>query len=196
MSRLRYLTIGVSASLLVYGAALAQTDGNQTDGTQAGTTTAGTQSAGSQASVTATSPVSDDEYVRMAAAGDAFEIASSQLALDQSSDDAIQEFAQRMIDDHTAMSTSLLAASARAGIEVPALPTDDPRISTLTNAGDDFDRQYVAMQLEAHQEALALHQGYAASGTNEALRQVAETATPIVASHLEHLQNWASSANH
>lgn len=171
---LRHVTLGAAVSLMLIASAAAQTDGTQTG-----------------AAISNAVAVSDEQYVSMAAAGDAFEIASSKLALDHSDSDAVRDFAQRMIDDHTAMSESLMAAAAQAGIEVPAVPTDDPRIATLTGAGADFDQQYLTMQVKAHEDALALHQGYAASGGNADLKKVAETAVPIVTEHLEHVRGMA-----
>ena len=47
------------------------------------------------------------------------------------------------------------------------------------------------MQVKAHEDALALHQGYAASGGNADLKKVAETAVPIVTEHLEHVRGMA-----
>ncbi|HYZ48268.1 MAG TPA: DUF4142 domain-containing protein, partial [Sphingomonas sp.] len=52
----------------------------------------------------------------------------------------------------------------------------------------DRERFYVDQQVVAHQEALALHQGYAAQGPNPGLRSVAEGAVPIIQRHLDEIR--------
>jgi putative membrane protein len=51
-----------------------------------------------------------------------------------------------------------------------------------------FDDMYLQQQAQAHQAAWALHKGYATDGTDVALKQVANTAVPIVERHLMHAQ--------
>jgi putative membrane protein len=55
--------------------------------------------------------------------------------------------------------------------------------------GATFDAAYKAAQIQGHQQALQLHQGYASGGDVPALRQVAGTAVPIVQQHLTSAQN-------
>jgi len=57
-----------------------------------------------------------------------------------------------------------------------------------------FDSLYLQQQLQAHQMAWSLHKGYATTGTDPALKQVASTAVPIVEMHLQHLKTMSSSS--
>lgn len=132
------------------------------------------------------------DYVAAAAAGDLFEIESSKLALETSRNDEIRAFARMMVDDHTRMSQALKDTVIGAGLDIP-IPTapdgdEAQRLAALRGAGDDFDRQYVGMQVQAHEQALHLHQSYAADGDNAELRAIATTAVPVVTAHLEQIR--------
>jgi putative membrane protein len=62
-------------------------------------------------------------------------------------------------------------------------------LKQLREAGHTrMERVYVDQQVMAHEEALALHQGYAAQGDNPGLRSAASTAVPIVQRHLEEIR--------
>jgi predicted outer membrane protein len=50
--------------------------------------------------------------------------------------------------------------------------------------GAQFDRLYVQMQVQSHQEALALHSSYAQSGFDPGLRGFAGQAVPVIQEHL------------
>ena len=48
---------------------------------------------------------------------------------------------------------------------------------------DDFDKMYLDQQKLTHQEAIALHRGYAENGDNPQLRSVAAGGLPMVVRH-------------
>lgn len=133
------------------------------------------------------------DYVRMAAAGDMFEIESSRLALSESQDLQVQRFARMMIADHSRMSEELQEAVQEANLSV-SIPTaldaeHQQMMQQLRGAsGMQFDRQYLAMQSRAHQQALQLHSSYMDSGDQPQLREVATAAVPVVQGHIDQLQ--------
>jgi putative membrane protein len=134
--------------------------------------------------------------MQMAAASDQFEIRSSQTLLQTSRNASLRQFAQMMIDHHTQTSAELMSA-ARASNLTPSAPALDTRKAEMVRAlelaaGMSRDRLYVEQQVIAHQEALALHSNYAASGDNAALRAVAAKAVPIVQGHLTAAQRLQS----
>jgi putative membrane protein len=55
-------------------------------------------------------------------------------------------------------------------------------------AGPSFDVAFRDIQINAHQQALQLHQNYAASGDVPALRNVAGQIVPVLQMHLSQLQ--------
>ena len=134
--------------------------------------------------------ISAESYVTNAALSDLYEIQSSQLAQQKSRSAAIQKFAAGMIADHTATTSQLKAALVEANVAVtPPVQLDSRRqamIDELTRAtGPAFDRAYLDQQTLAHQEAIRLHSGYATTGKNRALQNLAATTAPKIQHHLE-----------
>lgn len=133
------------------------------------------------------------QFVEKAAIGDMFEIQSSQLALERSRDEAVKAFAQMMVDDHRRLSAQMKQTlqPPNQGVAVPdRLDAKHREMMERLRAaeGAEFDRLYLQMQLAAHEEALALHNRYAAEGDHQELRSLAESAGPIVAGHLDRLR--------
>jgi putative membrane protein len=129
-----------------------------------------------------------EDFVQTAAVSNMFEIESSKLAKDHVQNANVQAFAQKMIDDHTKAGEELKAAvqSANAGITVPnALEkTHKDQLDKLQAAtGADFDRQYVAAQVKAHDEAVQLFQNFADSGDKSTVQQFAQNTLPTLQDH-------------
>lgn len=137
---------------------------------------------------------SSQDFVRRAATSNQFEIASSQLAADQSENPAVKEFAQQMITDHTQVGDDLTAALTSAGEDETAIPdTPDPKhrkVMDRLNAasGENFDRLYIQEQIRAHREAVALFQNYANKGDNASLKAFANHTLPSLKQHLQQVQ--------
>lgn len=134
-------------------------------------------------------------YVAWAADSDMYEIQSSELALQKAQSDAVKQFARAMIQDHKMTTATLMAALPHTDPRVPAPPkqlsaANQAKIDQLRRAsGAAFDSLYLQQQMQAHQQAWALHRGYALDGQDVALRQVATSAVPIIEKHLQHLKN-------
>jgi putative membrane protein len=141
------------------------------------------------------SPLAAPMYMTMAASGDQFEIQSSQLALQRSSNPQLRQFAQMLITDHSNMSAQLIAAAQGAGLTPPppALSAEHAAMLQQLQAtpAASFDMAYRDAQVMAHQQALTLHQNYANGGDVPALRTVASSAVPIIQNHLNMIQGMA-----
>jgi putative membrane protein len=125
-----------------------------------------------------------------------FEIRSSELALQKSQTDAVKEFAQMMITDHTAASKNLMAAAKQDGVAVPAEMADKhaAQVKALESAEPGaFDAAYLDAQLAGHKEALALMTGFAKDGEAAALKAHAQKTAPVVQTHLEHVEQLSKS---
>ena len=132
-------------------------------------------------------------YLAQAASSDQFEIQSGQLALQASQNPAVQNFANMIIRDHTQSTQMLTAAGAAARVPPPPpgmLPAQQAMLDQLRQAGTgyNFDALFKQEQIQAHQAALALHQGYASGGDVPALRTVAGQIVPVVQGHLAQAQ--------
>lgn len=128
------------------------------------------------------------DFVQIAAQSDTFEIMEGQTALAQSSDPGVRQLAQQMIDAHRQTTQTLLQAVAKAGVQPPkpGMSGDQAMFlaSLQSQRGADFDRTYLRHQRLAHSAALAVESGYAETGDDATIRQVAASTVPIITAHL------------
>lgn len=141
-----------------------------------------------------TNPLMAPGYLAQAASGDQFEIQSGQLAQQASQNPAVQQFAGMLITDHTQSTQMLMAAAQSARVTPPPatlLPPQQALLDQLRAAGTGpaFDQAFQQAQIQAHQQALQLHQGYAQSGDVPALRTTAGQIVPVVQRHLTMVQS-------
>ena len=131
-------------------------------------------------------------YLFYGGAGDIFEITSSMIALQKSQNPQLRAFASMLIDHHTRLTNAALDTAKSAGVMPPPpelSPAQKGMIGQLIAApAASFDRTYIDQQVMAHQQALALQQGYAAGGDVPALRQAAQSAVLTVQAHLGQAQ--------
>jgi putative membrane protein len=139
----------------------------------------------------------DQPFVQAAAEGDLYELTSSQLAQQQSSSEAVQTFAQRMIDDHTMTAERLTELAESIGIPLPTMPgaAQQVMIAQLRQRqGAEFDRAYAQQQVLAHQVAVSLFETAAATAQDEQVRTFAQEALPALQEHLTMAQEMAQQA--
>lgn len=158
---------------------------------------AGTPAAGAMPSPSAAAMPRDAMgYVAKAGASDLYEIQSSQLAQQKGASAEVKRFAGMMIQHHT-MTTEQVTAAARTAGLTPPPPALEPRQQAMITelqglSGAAFDAAYVRQQRMAHDEALALHSGYAQNGDTPALRDTAKKAVPIIRQHIAQLGKMPS----
>jgi putative membrane protein len=128
-------------------------------------------------------------YLFHAGAGDVFEITSSMILLNKSSNPQVRNYASTLIDHHT-RTTNLAIANAKAAGVMPPPPEMTPMQKTMIGrlhaaTPATINQLYLQQQVPAHQQALALQSGYARGGDTPALRQTAQAAVPIIQAHLD-----------
>lgn len=141
-------------------------------------------------SLTPTPPAS--EFLIFAGAGDLYEIESSRVVLETTSNPDIRRFAEMMVQHHTKTTQDAAAAARAAGLQ-PAPPMLDPPKAAMIEAlrgftGVERDRLYLAQQQMAHKEALGLQKTYADTGDTPRLRAAASATVPIVERHLAEIE--------
>jgi len=129
----------------------------------------------------------------MAAQSNMLEIESSRVALEKAQSDEVREFAQKMVDDHTKAGEEMTQAAAGDGVNDVPKSLDAAHEQMLTQleqaSADQFDSQYLQMQLAAHQRAVALFSSYAEQ--QGSLADFAEKTLPTLQEHLEQVQQLA-----
>ncbi|MBK5956962.1 DUF305 domain-containing protein [Rhodoplanes elegans] len=153
----------------------------------AGQTTGQSQTTGAAPAAT-TGQLSTADFVRKVAISDMFEIQSSQLAREKADREG-RDFANKMIQAHTKTSTELkgLVQGGKVQAEIPT-GLDQQHAQKLERlrglTGDAFEDAYEEMQVQAHNDAVALFTTYAQSGDNAELKQWAEKTLPELKQHL------------
>ena len=149
--------------------------------------------------LTAQAPMTED-FVKTVATSDMFEVQSGQLASEKAQNADVKTFGKQMVDDHTNTSGELkgLISDEDIKVELPGKldhehQTNLDKLSGLSGA--QFDREYVRMQIDAHQKAVALFEGYAAAGENADLKDWAGDTLPKLKEHLEHAQKLKASVD-
>jgi putative membrane protein len=195
MSYSKFFTISIVPALLL--TACDDKPGAARVGDPATSNAAASDSAMAPATSTPTvSPQSAPDYLTLAGAGDLFEIESSKAVLEKTRNFKIRGFAQMMVKQHQGSTAKLKAAASQAKLTVQPpmlMPVQQSMLDRIKAASaDSVDAAYLAAQKSAHQEALALHQGYAASGEVAPLKQAASEIVPVVRSHVEILGKLGS----
>jgi len=131
----------------------------------------------------------DQAFADTAAASDAFEIQTSQLAAAKAQSAKVKNFAEAMIKAHTQSTAKLKTAAAAASPAITPQPQLSPMqqqtLQALTaQSGAAFDTAYKQAQAEAHQMTLDKLKAYSANGAQPSLKAFATEMVPVVTGHL------------
>ena len=125
----------------------------------------------------------------MAAQGGMAEVEISRLALTRASSDAVKQYAQKMIDDHTAANAELMQIASSKGITLPTAPDAKMRamMAKMQNlSGAAFDREYVMNAgHKDHQKMEKLFRDESTRGRDADLKAFATKTLPVVRQHLQ-----------
>lgn len=129
----------------------------------------------------------DARFAKKAAAGGMFEVQAAELAKENGESQAVKDFAEMMIKDHTEVNEKLKDIAAEKNIELPAsLPEDKANkleaLSTIN--GDAFDTAYAEEMVSSHEETIALFEEQADSGVDKELTALAQESLPTLRHHL------------
>jgi putative membrane protein len=143
-----------------------------------------------------TAPTDAQTFAEVAASSNLFEIESSQLALEQATNDEVRAFAEQMIEDHTLAGENMKAAAEADGITPPAakMEKEQSKLEELQSAeGEAFDQAYLTAQTAAHDEAVALFETFSTEGQESALRTFAAETLPTLQAHQTAVHGLAGS---
>ena len=136
---------------------------------------------------TAEAEMQDTDFWAEAAVSSMAEVALSNIALQKAQSDAVKQFAQQMVTDHTTANQELAAAAQAKGVTLPtALPEKRQRdVTDLTGEETgEFDREYMQMMVKDHEKAVKLFQRQAERGTDADAKALAAKLLPTLQGHL------------
>jgi putative membrane protein len=155
------------------------------------TVTAPAPAADATGTPASTPAVPDDKtktFVEKAALTDMYEIEAAKIALQRSKVQPVKDFAQMMIDDHTATTAELGPLASAAGVAPPTALDEDhmKKLDDLKSAKvQDFDDKYIDQQTAAHSDALGLMKDYAENGKDPGIQAFASKVALKVDEHLQ-----------
>jgi len=133
------------------------------------------------------SKVDDKKFIRDAALGGMAEVELGKLAQEKASSDAVKQFGERMVTDHTKANDDLKKLADAESVSIPtALDSKhQSRIDKLSKlSGTDFDRAYIKDELKDHEQDVREFQEEAQGGSDASVKDFASKTLPTLQDHL------------
>jgi putative membrane protein len=188
------LCILVGVSILSAGIASTQTDQNSNSNSNMNSNTGGTGGR-SQGNANGALSSADRDFVMKAANAGMVEVQLGQLAAKQGSSDAVRQFGQQMVTDHTATNEKLAQLASTKGVTLPAsLDSSAQEKMTKLQAltGPAFDQQYLKdAGVSEHEKTVKLFQKQSTSGKDPDLSAFASATLPTLQTHLSMARTMA-----
>ena len=130
----------------------------------------------------------DIEFATDAAEGGLKEVQLGELAQQQAESEEVQQFGQRMIEDHGKANEQLKQIAQQKGIELPQELSEDAKQlydELQQKSGREFDQAYMDEMVSDHEEDVETFQEYAETGQDPDLTSFAEETLPVLQEHLE-----------
>jgi len=137
-------------------------------------------------------PMADQHFIMKAAQGGMAEVELGNLALQNASSQAVKDFGQKMVDDHSKANNELKDLAGRKNVTLPgAIDAKDKatkdRLAQLHGAA--FDRAYMRDMVMDHKKDIAEFQKEATSGMDPDVKNWASTTLPTLQHHLQMAQS-------
>lgn len=130
----------------------------------------------------------DKKFAKEAAIGGMTEVELGKLAQQKASSDAVKQFGQKMVNDHSKANEELKQVASKEGIEVPTEldKKHQSRVDKLGKlSGADFDKAYMKDQLKDHKKDVGDFKDEASKGTNPGVKDFASKTLPTLEQHLQ-----------
>ncbi|WP_034348536.1 DUF4142 domain-containing protein [Noviherbaspirillum massiliense] len=189
--------LGVAALAMMFGAAPAHSQSSSTAASSskpssqasgAGNSSSASSSGG-KSSASGSLSKADQSTMREMAQANLAEIEMGKIAMKQSKDDKVRDFAQKMIDDHTKAQDQLQQLAQSKGVTLPTEPDRKhqemaKKLSSLS--GEAFDRQYMSKDgVQDHKKTHSMLQRAATKAKDSDLKALVTQTQPVIDQHLQ-----------
>lgn len=139
--------------------------------------------------------MSDQQFVDFAAQTDMVEVNLGQLAGNVASSQAVKDYGQMLVTDHTNDYHQLYSVAQQANLTV-ASAIDAAHNKAMIDPfqklkGAAFDHKYAQEMIAGHTKAIAVYKKEAADATNPGLKSYAEQSLPTLQKHLDGAKDLA-----
>jgi len=134
-----------------------------------------------------TPKVDDKKFVKDAAIGGMAEVELGKLAAEKGSSEAVKQFGQKMVDDHTKANDQLKQLASKEGITIPDTldSKHQSRVDKLAKlSGPKFDKAYVKDAVKDHEKDVSEFKNEAQYGSDPNVKQFASSTLPVLQEHL------------
>ena len=141
---------------------------------------------------------SDPQIAGIVVAANKIDVDAGKIAKSHSKNKEVQQFAQQMITDHTAVNKQASALAKKLNVK----PAESDTSKALKSAakeneanlkklkGAEFDKAYVNHEVDYHQQVLdAIDKTLIPSAQNAELKSLLVTVRPAFVAHLEHAKH-------
>ena len=127
-----------------------------------------------------------------------FEVQAGQLAAQKSQSQDVQQFGQKMVQDHTQLGDALKPIAAQMGVKVPdKLSKKDAELLVKLQgmSGAQFDNAYIKAMVKDHKEDQSQFRQEADNTQNPQLKQAAQQGAQMITEHLHLAEQIAKAHN-
>jgi len=129
----------------------------------------------------------DQMFVVKAAQGGMAEVAMGNIAKQNGGSDAVKQFGDKMVTDHSKSNDELKQLAQQKGINLPSGPSaKEKRTSKMMRSkqGADFDKAYIQDMVKDHETDVAEFRKEAQSGKDPEVKAWAHKTLPTLEQHL------------
>ena len=129
----------------------------------------------------------DHNFIMDAAMGGMMEVELGRVAAEKGMSDAVKQFGQRMVDDHSKANSELMSLASSKGITLPT-ELDAKHREQVTKfsamSGAELDREYTKMMVSDHRKDVSEFEKQSTRGTDSDLKAFATKTLPTLQEHL------------
>lgn len=115
------------------------------------------------------------------------EIELGKIAERKGDNEAVRDFGQRMVEDHSNAQSELEQTAKQSGVSLPMQAGSDAAVLRQTLAGvsgAQFDEIYMHHMLAGHKQAIACFENEIEHGEKPAVKSYAEKILPVIQDHI------------
>jgi putative membrane protein len=133
-------------------------------------------------------PMTDQQFIDMAAQTDMLEAHLGQMAANQAASQDVKDYAQMLVTDHTSDYQQLTELAAKDNLTVPkGLDAEHNKMIAPFDKlnGKTFDQRYVHEMIEGHTKAIAVYTKESNDAQNSDVKSYAAATLPTLNKHLD-----------
>jgi putative membrane protein len=135
------------------------------------------------------------QFVQEAASDGLMEVKLGQMAQQKASSNAVKQFGERMVQDHTLANNELMGLASQKGITPPTnlMPQHQEMVDKLSMlSGEQFDSEYMTAMIQDHTKGVQDFERQAQTGVDPDIRGFATKTLAVLREHLKMAQDIAA----